>query len=158
MTDEKQKQTYNNDSLIAQHASHEPHSIGAQSFPQNWTGIVRNQHAANHNIHNRTTILGYHVPANELRTRTTGSGSADLHQGTQAAVESTMVRSNSLEVLPIDPSQPWDPSQEVDTNFWENHFNSARIGTYQPAGPINMEGWLDPEYERAGWANIFTTD
>lgn len=158
MTDEKQKQTYSTESLIAQYASHEPYSIEAQFFPQNWTSIIGNQHAAYHNIHNQTTILGYHVPANEFCTPTTGGGSANLHQGTQAAVGSTLVRSNSSEVLPIDPSQPWDPFQEVDTNFWENYFNSARIVTYQPAGPINMEGWLDPEYERAGWANNFTTD
>lgn len=156
MADEKRKQTH--ESLIAQSASHEPHSIGAQSFPHNWTGIVRDRHATNHNIHNQTPILGYHVPAYELMTRRSGSGSASVSQGTQAAVETFVDRSDSSEVLPIDPSQPWDPSQEVDTSFWEIHFDFARTENNQSAGLFEGENWLDPEYERAGWANSFTTD
>lgn len=158
MTAEKRKHTYMNESLIAQSAPDEPYLIGAQSYPQGWTGIIVDQYAANHGIHNQTPILDYHGPANELTTRITGSGSPNVYQGTQAAVESIVVGSNTSEVLPIDPSLPWDPSQEVDTDFWDNHFNSARTGTCQPAEPINAEFWLDPEYERAGWANFFATD
>ncbi len=80
--------------------------------------------------------------------------------GTLVGADPVETRSDSLDALPLDPTEPWDPTQEVDIGFWEYYFNlagSRRNQGLQPAGAVDEDNWLAPEYVRAGWSDLFTT-
>ena len=156
----RQRHAYNDDSLTEPAAPRWPYFTASQPLPQDSTDLSGLQNAASPCYQDHTQSLDFQDLDNEIGTQDIGSHQGHISQETSTDAGSTMSRSDSASSLPIDPTEPWDSSQEVDIEFWENHFRCAETKinqSFQTADTVDGERWLEPEHLRAGWSDTFTT-